>query len=400
MSSELTVYIVGDYKAGAADGLAEFSYQNVELLREEFEFQFIEFDDAKNNDYYNSEVRNGILVHRFGSKKKNILKLPVSFGLWVRNIQKNDIIFHLHHIYNIRNYLIAKILLSAGIPYLITPHDSYVYGDDYKKTKSLVKNLYRSVFVRVFDKFVLDHATVIHAITQQCVPSLQSITDTRIIVVENQVKDLNLSFDLSELKHQVCFIGRISILQKGVDLGLLAFKIFQHRYRFAGNVNFTLVGPANPEAELELENICRNLNFFPKNNVVFTGMLPENKRQQVLSASRVYMQLSRYEGFGLSVAQALSCFKPVILSKQIPIGDKVLKHNAGFIVKDAEEAATALEKIFSLSPDEYSEMALNARRCYEQEFHPAMIKPQLIKLYKIASRSTDLNLPYTIERAN
>ncbi|QJX45631.1 glycosyltransferase [Hymenobacter taeanensis] len=96
------------------------------------------------------------------------------------------------------------------------------------------------------------------------------------------------------------------------------------------------------------------------------------------------MQLSRSEGFGLSIAQALACQTPVVISTQVPIHSKIRAYGAGFAVSSPEEAAQALDTLFSLPPTEYVAMAENARRCYEQEFHPDVIKPQLINLYKKA----------------
>src|SRR4051812_42866555 len=110
MSGQLTIYILGDYKSGAADGLAEFSYQNVQLLKNEFSFHFVEFDDQQSKDYYFSESKEGVMIHRFGSKDLSIFKLSSPFKTWMRKLNKKDILFHLNHIYNINNYLVARLL--------------------------------------------------------------------------------------------------------------------------------------------------------------------------------------------------------------------------------------------------------------------------------------------------
>lgn len=381
MPDKLSIYILGDYKSGAADGLAEFNFQNVQLLRDVFTFQFVEFDKQENKNYYHSELREGIRIHRFGSKDMSF-NLPGAFRSWIQNIAHRNVMFHLSHIYNLNNYLVARALRKARIPYLITPHDSYVYCSSYTREKPFIKRLYRRLFVYIFDKYVLDNARVVHALTQSCVPCLQRITRTPVSVVENQVKDLNLKFNSLEINPNICFIGRFNIHQKGIDLALEAFNLFSKEYKTEGKISFILVGPVTPEVKASCLLICKALDIEVGEKVFFTGQVPEPERNSILMHSKVYMQLSRYEGFGLSVVQALSCGKPVIISKQIPIHNKITSYRAGFSVNNLQEAALALARIFALSTEEYREMAMNARRCYEEEFHPEVIKPQLVHLYK------------------
>ena len=48
--------------------------------------------------------------------------------------------------------------------------------------------------------------------------------------------------------------------------------------------------------------------------MIITGCVPEEKKLGLLAHSRVYLQLSRFEGFGLSVAEALALGLPVVIS--------------------------------------------------------------------------------------
>jgi glycosyltransferase involved in cell wall biosynthesis len=381
MTKEFTIYIVGDFKSGAADGLAEFNYQNVKLLQSDFRFEFIEFDRQQPADYCEVEVREGLTVNRFGMSGVPAYKLSQAFVRWFDRLDPLVTVFHLSHVWNIRNYLIAKRLVRKGISYLITPHDSYVYGRTYNSSRPFFKRCYRWALVRMFDKYVLDHAKVIHGLTPYCEAFLKSLSSSAVIVVANQVKDTGIPLDIARVSNQVCFIGRISIFQKGVDLALLAFASFV-RGNASPDARFVLIGPADQAASEACLKICKGAGVEPGRDVVFAGKVSEEQRNSTLSTSKVYLQLSRYEGFGLSVVQALSAFKPVIVSAGIPIAEVILKYKAGFVVHSAAEATDALSKVWAMSPHEYETMALNARRCYEQEFYPGVIKPQLIRLYE------------------
>ncbi|SKB82329.1 glycosyltransferase family 4 protein [Daejeonella lutea] len=384
MNNRLTIYIVGDFKSEAADGLAEFSYQNVKLLRDEFIFEFVEFDALQPEEYYKLEVREGIDVHRFGVKGLTFFTLPTNYSKWIKGLNKSAGLFHLHHIWNIRNYLIARHLIKNNIPYLITPHDSYVYSKSYNLSRPLFKRLYRRAFVLIFDKYVLDHARVVHALTNHCVPSLQLITHSRIEVVENQISDPHIPLSIASVKMQVCFIGRFNVFQKGIDLALRAFGLFKNNGTNPG-VQFVLVGPGDKHAINLVKSLCEDLRLEIDRDVFFPGKVSEVERNSFLQESMVYMQLSRHEGFGLSVVQALASYKPVIVSEGIPIGETIEKYNAGYVVENTQEAAEALHKIFTMPTEEYLQMANNARRCYLQEFHSTVIKPKLISLYTLAA---------------
>jgi glycosyltransferase involved in cell wall biosynthesis len=387
MTSEdrLHIFILGDYKSEAADGLAEFNYQNVHLLKEEFSFHFIEWDSDYDEGYKRTEIKDETIeVHTFGCRNLKKFSLPPVFKLWIRTLPSNNTLFHLHHIFNIRNFLVSKELVHAGLPYLVTPHDSFVYGAFWNKKSSLFKKIYRKAFVQLIDKYILDHAVLIHGITPQCSVSLQKLTDSQVEMVYNHVKDPFTGFPILMKRQQVCFIGRFNILGKGIDIALSAFQQLKLKNKFS-DVVFKLVGPANDSENKTRIRICKDLKLVIGKDVIFAGKVVEAERNKILNESCVYLQLSRNEGFGLSIAQALSYGKPVIISHQVPISDKIIKYGAGFVVNNASEGALALEKIFTMSADDYHTMAINARKCYENEFHPSVIKPKLINLYKTAA---------------
>ena len=381
MNNKPTVYILSDYRKGAADGLAEFNYQTVNLLKNEFNFNFVEFRKNEPLTYFAQEVVDGFPIHAFGIQGLSAIRVSPLFKNWLRKISSQHTLFHLHHIWNLRNYTLAKALHQNNLPYIITPHDSFVYSTAFRNNLPPLKRIYRNLFTSVFDKYVLDHAVFVHGISGQCPPCLSSITKTPVMVVTNQVNDMKLAFDISKIKPQICFIGRFNIQTKGIDLALKGFALFKKGNPNTQNIVYKLTGPADAAASETCKALCNELGLVEGQDVIFTGKIPVEERNQNLTESKVYMQLSRTEGFGLSIAQALTAYKPVIVSKQVPIQDKIAKHNAGFVVSNPQEAAAALATIFALSPEKYLEMALNARRCYEQEFHPAVIKPQLINLY-------------------
>lgn len=386
MTPGLTVYILGNYRPGLADGLAEFNFQNVKALKEIIEFHFVEFDDTEDTAVYHPSEVDQIRIHRFGSKGLSALKISPEFKKWLSNLSLKNSVFHLNHIYNLNNYLVARLLNRYKMPYLITPHDSYVYCNEFRAERPIVKRLYRDFFVHFIDKYVLDHASYIHALTNQCIPCLRLLTSRPIMVVGNQVNDMHIPLNLNTIENRICFIGRSDIYQKGIDRVLKGFRLFLNSQNFPPVINLTIVGPADPISDQLRQNLCRDLELEVGRDVRFTGKIDEAERDRILSISKVYIHLSRYEGFGLSVIQALSAFKPVIVSRQVPTSDVIQSYKAGIVVDSTEEISNAIAGVFALSEEEYLQMARNARRCYEEQFHPDIIKPKLLELYKRAAK--------------
>lgn len=391
MVKSLTVYILGNYRPGLADGLAEFNFQNVTALKGDIDFHFVEFDGSEETGFYNSSTIDQIRIHRFGSKDLPALKLSSGFKAWLADLAPGNSVFHLNHIYNLNNYLVARLLNRYKIPYLVTPHDSYVYCKEFRADRPLVKRIYRDFFVHFIDKYVLDHASYIHALTNQCIPCLRLLTSRPILVVGNQVHDMRISLNMDIIENRVCFIGRSDIYQKGIDRLLKGFSLFVNSQDVPSGINLTIVGPADPLSDQLRQNICRDLKLEVGRHVSFTGKVDEAERNRILSISKAYIHLSRYEGFGLSVIQALSAFKPVIVSRQVPTSDVIHNYGAGIVVDSTEEIANAMAAVFALSEEEYLQMARNARRCYEEQFHPDVIRPKLFDLYNKAASGSFSN---------
>ena len=391
MVKSLTVYILGNYRPGLADGLAEFNFQNVTALKGDIDFHFVEFDGSEETGFYNSSTIDQIRIHRFGSKDLPALKLSSGFKAWLADLAAGNSVFHLNHIYNLNNYLVARLLNRYKIPYLVTPHDSYVYCKEFRADRPLVKRIYRDFFVHFIDKYVLDHASYIHALTNQCIPCLRLLTSRPILVVGNQVHDMRISLNMDIIENRVCFIGRSDVYQKGIDRLLKGFSLFVNSQDVPSGINLTIVGPADPLSDQLRQNICRDLKLEVGRHVSFTGKVDEAERNRILSISKAYIHLSRYEGFGLSVIQALSAFKPVIVSRQVPTSDVIHNYGAGIVVDSTEEIANAMAAVFALSEEEYLQMARNARRCYEEQFHPDVIRPKLFDLYNKAASGSFSN---------
>jgi glycosyltransferase involved in cell wall biosynthesis len=113
------------------------------------------------------------------------------------------------------------------------------------------------------------------------------------------------------------FVGRLSVYQKGLDILLRAFAEAA-RHLNGQALSLTLIGPDWDGGMARLMQLSKQLGI--DDLVSFTGTLPNEKIAAALKTFDIYIQLSRYEGFSLSIAEALLAGKPAILSRNTGTG--------------------------------------------------------------------------------
>jgi glycosyltransferase involved in cell wall biosynthesis len=106
-------------------------------------------------------------------------------------------------------------------------------------------------------------------------------------------------------------VGRLDVFQKGLDILLSAFEMAASRPGGA-RLHLTLAGPDFKGGRQWLEHRAAELGI--RDLVEFTGSLTGDQVGAALAAADIYVQLSRYEGFSLSVVEALLASKPAVLT--------------------------------------------------------------------------------------
>ena len=159
-------------------------------------------------------------------------------------------------------------------------------------------------------------------------------------------------------------VNKLTLKRKGIET-------FVKAARYLPDIPFVVIGKWEDNSVEYLKSIA------PK-NVSFTGYLPEEELIKWYRRAKVYCQLSFYESFGVSLAEAMACgCIPVVTSKgAIPevVGD------CGFYVPywDEKEAAKAIEKALNAS----KKLEIKARRRIERLFSKEKRKIKLEKLVR------------------
>ncbi len=134
-------------------------------------------------------------------------------------------------------------------------------------------------------------------------------------------------------------VARLNKNQKGYDISLKACKILKERgIRF----KWYAIGKGDYRTEME--------SYIAKNNLqdtfILLGTTPNP--YPYYAHCTIYVQTSRHEGYGLSIAEARILNKPVVTTEFDAVYNQMVQGKNGIVVKqDAKEVADAIERLLN-----------------------------------------------------
>ena len=145
--------------------------------------------------------------------------------------------------------------------------------------------------------------------------------------------------NVTKKENKILFVGKVE-KRKGLDIAL---KVFKYLYDEVPSLTFCIIGEKN-------KYITKLINKYPlylRKNIIFKNNLNVEELVQEYNSAKVLILLSRYDGWGLVVTEALACGTPVVVSLNTGAKDIVEKYNCGLVVdlSDTEFIANALAKI-------------------------------------------------------
>ena len=171
------------------------------------------------------------------------------------------------------------------------------------------------------------------------------------ITVTNGIDLTQISYkkkeSLSSLTFNIVQVGRLNIQYKGQDILIRAV---DKRVKEGRQVRLTLIGDGKSRAELE--DLVSELGL--NSIVTFLGNQSQEYVLSHLSDYDLFVLPSRFEGFGLAVAEAMAIGVPVLVSDNDGPVDIIANGRYGYIFKreDWVECASSITKIMDEYPDE------------------------------------------------
>ena len=110
-------------------------------------------------------------------------------------------------------------------------------------------------------------------------------------------------------------------------------------------------------------------------------MLHGSMKWAAFQAAEVFCLPSHSENFGIVVAEALWCGKPVLISNRVNIWREIEADAGGFVDEDTVNGTVrSLRRWLALHPDEYADMCERARQCFASRFHVERAAERLVEI--------------------
>lgn len=159
------------------------------------------------------------------------------------------------------------------------------------------------------------------------------------------------------------FLGRLDP-KKGCDLLLRGFAAMA---AFQPDLDLVMAGPDRVGWKAALETLARELGVAER--VHWPGMLTGEAKWGALRAAEAFVLPSHQENFGIAVAEALACSRPVLITDKVNIWREVAAAEAGIVGPDDEAGVTAALRTFvGLDRDRRSAMGAAARQAFQRHF--------------------------------
>jgi glycosyltransferase involved in cell wall biosynthesis len=159
------------------------------------------------------------------------------------------------------------------------------------------------------------------------------------------------------------FLSRIHE-KKGVDLLIRAYASAPADPKPPALV---IAGPLDSDFARTMQTLAAEL--CPRDAVFLPGMLSGDAKWGAFHGCDAFVLPSHQENFGIAVAEALACAKPVLISNQVNIWREIEGAGAGLVAGDSEEGArTLFQRWRKLSAVERETMGKQARLCHESHF--------------------------------
>ena len=259
-------------------------------------------------------------------------------------------VVHIHGEFNPDNFWVPRLFTC---PVIVSPHGTF-HPEVIRKSRRAAKRVYLAAARRMLYRRVgAFHA--LSAFEAEYVRRL--VPGGRVYCAPQGPNVLAAAVATGERPRpwdgavRLAFVGRLDIYTKGLDLLLEAFADAGRRVPGAG-LELMLVGPEWRGSLTWLQRRAQVLGVAPR--VRFAGALTASQVAAALREADVYIQLSRHEGFPLSVSEALLVGKPAILSAAVgPVAyaEIAALPHVRVVPPSAQEAADAVVEFVRRLPE-------------------------------------------------
>lgn len=266
------------------------------------------------------------------------------------------------------------IAVTSGFPCVVTVH--CILSDIMDQAGIGLFNRMRVFYL--LEKYVLSRAKFIVGTTEYMKSSVKSYK-AKFYPIENSVDPLFFSASKRSAKEKAfLFVGRISA-EKGIETLLDALARLKEK---GISLSINILGVASDKAYFG--SIQRKIHAAGlKDNIIFKGRVSQEEVATYMAGSMALILPSRYDAFGLVLAEAMATGTPVIATRVGGIPYIVEDGKTGFLVEPGDVDALA-EKMLLLLQDRdlRQQMGQRGKLAAMRRFHPDVVARKTMEVYE------------------
>ena len=327
---------------------------------------------SSDNNLYSNNLKKDLPKINIAGKQSFFFRYNSKLIPWLeKNIYKYDLLI-VHGIWLYHNFAVMNVANRFNKPYFVFTHGAMApWLNKFLTFKYIKKKIFFSLFQR---KFLL---------------RAKAVFFTSLTEMNNAKKEFNLSgvkkkyigygifgnqntnnfnkkkflekFPNFKYKKIILYLGRIHEI-KGIDILIKSFlKLYSKNKLF----HLIIAGPANKNYLKKL----KALNDGSNENITWFSDVYGKFKWDLFNVSDFFCQPSHHENFGITIVEALSSKKPVIISNKVNIFKTIKNYNAGLIANDNQNSFDkTLLRINFISNKDYKKLSNSAYMCFKTNF--------------------------------
>ncbi len=244
----------------------------------------------------------------------------------------------------------------------------------------VLRDARRVMFTSEMEKTLAEESFWLHKWTPQVVPYGTTGPD----VDETSAREAFFGV-CPELRGKpfLVYLSRID-RKKGCDLLVEAFARFMRE----SQVKLVMAGPDATNWRPELEATAMKLGIADR--IVWPGMLAGAQKWGAFYASEAYILPSHQENFGIAVAEALACARPVLTTKQVNIWPDLVEARCGYVEDDTLAGVEALLRKWSATgPEERIRMGQRGLELFSRRYNLRRTAPCILESLGLTGEDAD-----------
>ena len=289
---------------------------------------------------------------------------------------RQDSLFILNGIFHRSLASLSRLLRKYSIPYIVAPHDPY--HPAIFKNKAYLKYPYWYLL----EKGMLQHAAAIQVLDKRHEEWLRRLgINTPVIETPNGFTAANVFEETwlswrSQDPIKLYFLGRLDTYNKGIDLLLEAFaKVAPY-----ADIELTIQGPdwAGEQEQLELK--ATKLGIREKVTILRSDYT--RSASELIVMHDIFCIPSRFEGFSLSILEAMLAARPVLVTEIAGVAPHVAASQCGVVVQPEVESIRAGLMLLLEKREQWQIMGLQGREYVLKNLDWETIAAHALKQYQ------------------